>query len=174
MILKLVSPRPLWLQNLILRHIYKKVFLLFQPFHRYLPSEFVKRANIIKQICCWFQISWKSCKKLIRKKVTKNWQKNWVFKFYYCVPTFSASNFFVDFFCAISRNSNSASNFALYDIHIKCFSFFVLAIFITLKPYLDEMTQKSKKGFYVYVLCFFESHFTSISDLAGSFLFFKK
>jgi hypothetical protein len=163
-----------WLQNLILRHIYKNVFLLFQPFHRYLPSEFVKRANIIKQICCWFQISWKSCKKLIRKKVTKNWQKNGVFKLYYCVPTFSATNFFRRFFCAISTNSNSGSNFALYDIHIKCFSFFVLAILITLKPYLDEMTQKSKKGFYVYVLCFFESHFTSISDLAGSFMFFKK
>ncbi len=91
-----LSGRFWWLQNLILRHIYKKKFSGFaQLFGLCLPSKFVKKVLIWAKklqygIWCWFRFCWKSFKDIIQQNLsTRNWQKNVVFDFYYCMQKFS-------------------------------------------------------------------------------------
>jgi hypothetical protein len=125
----LVLPGHWWLQNLILRHIYKKKFSLFL-------SRFCPRLQILSKLLIWFIFFFKNAIRVSKKqnlmgisnplkkllKTHVKWQKNGDFDFYYCVQWFSSYNVafygwtFLHFFLT---DSNSAPNFALYDTHIE-------------------------------------------------------
>ncbi len=93
-------PGPWWLQNLILRHIYKKSFFPFFPavssasafkFFYFKMQYVLKNAEFGAD----FGSVEKVTEKLMRKKLSmKMWQKIWVFYFYYCVQKDSAYNIF--------------------------------------------------------------------------------
>ncbi len=103
---KLVLPGRWWLQNLILRHNYKKKFsCFFEPFCPRLQSEYVKSTNMIKKnfkyaikalkrqnlMPIW--ICWKSCKNSRKKDFSEKVIENGVFYFQYCMQKFLGSNF---------------------------------------------------------------------------------
>ncbi len=74
---KLGSPSPL--QNLILRHIYKKVFQFFSAFRPRFPSKFVKSANMTTLQQCnmgiknvEFDTDFESVEKVAKKLSTKS------------------------------------------------------------------------------------------------------
>jgi hypothetical protein len=101
------------LQNLILRHIYRKSFLFVLAVSLHLHLKFVKSANMIKKL--FFQKSSMGIKKtkslklisnpleklqkLMQRKSINEKVTNMVFFYiYYCAQTFSASNFFGELF----------------------------------------------------------------------------
>jgi hypothetical protein len=100
-------------------------------------------------------------------------QKNGVFDFYYWMQKFSAYNLWGELSCIFQRISNSASNFALNDIHIEFlqqkFSLLKIALFANSKAKRGQSDfKKTINIFYKCVL----SHYTPISDLRAS-IFFK-
>ncbi len=85
-------------------------------------------------------------KKIINEKVTEKWSFTFITKKY--VQKFWAVTFF-GCYSTFLTDSDSASNFAFYDTHIKFLVLAYMSIFvITLKPKLEETAQKFERLIY--------------------------
>jgi 23S rRNA maturation mini-RNase III len=69
------KPRRKWMPNLNLRHIYDKVFSLYEPFWAYLASKFSKRVEKVKKSLI-DKVSKKTQKLIPAKKLQKVIKKN--------------------------------------------------------------------------------------------------
>jgi hypothetical protein len=101
-----------------------------------------------------FDADFESVEKVKKNSREKSYQRK--------VTENSPVTFWVNFVALFSTDSNSALKFSFCDTHIDIFfkKLLYFHFLLTLKPILDETTQKtSEKSFYK---CVLESHFTSV------------
>ncbi len=121
-------------------------------------SKFTKCANMTKPTFLLNFADFESVEKIAKKSCEKNYQwksdRKSFFKTFITVCKSFASYyiFCVNFLEFFSTESNSASNFAFYDPHLKKTVLLLLALLLTLKPKANETAKKIKTLYYQCVL----------------------